>query len=500
MHTNQLARTLAGGILGVGLVGLVIITAVSCQSPRPVQAGPDPAPSELTPYGPYPAPPWREASHASLQVPLPQIADAEVIGDNEICATCHGAQVKAHKMNVHRDRLCEDCHGPGSKHVRSRGQEPGSILSFKTLSPPQRSEVCLKCHEQNNCSIAAEWRTSAHASHGVSCTECHTAHYNVPAGTPAAQLAQDTPNTRPEAKVKLVRLPQPGDTAEDPDDMASIRVASQHLGAITPHICYRCHGNLARQQELAATHQICGAIGFDCATCHDPHGKIRPETRVDLCLKCHDNNSPTMAWHSSSHARFGVACVDCHNPHPNTTVPKVVNVQHTNVREIKRAPMEVNEPYVCYKCHAGIYAKTSMPSHHPIKEGKITCSDCHDPHGQTQDNLKQPTVNMVCYKCHADKQGPYAYEHPPVTEDCTICHDPHGAVANNLLHQPTTFLCLRCHTGHRKGPNFHDATYLGDVGTNPALQRAFYTDCTQCHAQIHGSDVPSPHLPNAKFR
>jgi DmsE family decaheme c-type cytochrome len=108
---------------------------------------------------------------------------------------------------------------------------------------------------------------------------------------------------------------------------------------------------------------------------------------------------------------------------------------------------------------------------------------------------------MVCYKCHAEKQGPFAYEHPPVTENCAICHDPHGTVANNLLRQPTTFLCLRCHTGHRKGPTGpNHIPLMGDVGTSPASQAAFYTDCTQCHSQIHGSDVPSPHLPNAKLR
>ena len=163
--------------------------------------------------------------------------------------------------------------------------------------------------------------------------------------------------------------------------------------------------------------------------------------------------------------------------------------------------MSVDEPYVCYKCHADIYAKNAMPSHHPIKEGKMMCSDCHDPHGQTEDNLKEPTINMVCYKCHAEKQGPFAYEHPPVTENCAICHNPHGTVANNLLRQPATFLCLRCHTGHRKGPTGPNHTPLmGDVGTSPSLQAAFYTDCTQCHKQIHGSDVPSPHLPNAKLR
>jgi len=277
------------------------------------------------------------------------------------------------------------------------------------------------------------------------------------------------------------------------------------MGAITPQICYRCHANMMRQEEIAHPHQICGATRIDCTTCHDPLGKIRPETRTDLCLKCHDMGSPTMAWHSSTHARYGVACADCHNPHPNSHVQPTVDIHHTHIERKPRMPMSVDEPQTCYKCHPKIYAQTSMPSHHPIKEGKMVCSDCHDAHGQNLNSLKEPTVNMMCYKCHGDKQGPFAYEHPPVTENCAICHDPHGTVANNLLKQPPPFLCLRCHTGHRKGPTGPNHTtganpLLGDIGKSPALQAAFYTDCTQCHSQIHGSDVPAPHLPNDFMR
>jgi DmsE family decaheme c-type cytochrome len=149
-------------------------------------------------------------------------------------------------------------------------------------------------------------------------------------------------------------------------------------------------------------------------------------------------------------------------------------------------------------------AEQSMSSHHPIREGKMFCSDCHDSHGQHEKNLNAPTVNMVCYKCHAEKQGPFVYEHPPVTENCLICHNPHGTVANNLLRQPATFLCLRCHQGHRTAPNFgpHTGAGLVDVGKSHALQRAFYSDCTQCHSQIHGSDraTPNPNAPGALMR
>jgi DmsE family decaheme c-type cytochrome len=435
--------------------------------------------------------------NAALHVPLPEIAQAEYVDDDSLCMTCHETYVKTFQHNVHRDQSCEKCHGPASRHLASRGKEPGTILSFKKLTAPEKAELCLKCHEQDACSPGTQWRSSPHAAHGVSCTDCHTSHYNVPPGSPPVTTVAQ--GGQPDKIVQVVRLPVVDETA--PIDMAAIRAESNHLGAVTPHICLRCHANMAQQLNVAASHQICGAIGFDCTTCHNPHGKIRPETRTDLCLKCHDNNSPTMAWHSSTHSRHGVACADCHNPHPNLNVQQTLNIQHTNIRRDERSPMAVNDPYVCYKCHGDVYAQNAMPSHHPIKEGKMVCSDCHDPHGQTEGNLKEPTINMVCYKCHGDKQGPFAYEHPPVTENCAICHNPHGTVANNLLRQPATFLCLRCHTGHRKGPTGPNHTPLmGDVGTSPASQAAFYTDCTQCHQQIHGSDLPSPHLPNAKLR
>ena len=471
----------------VGLATLVVMLP-ACNGQRSSNRGE----ADLTPYWPKPQPPWQEAQLASLQVPVPQISDAEFVNDDTLCMTCHEGYAKSFQHNVHREQSCEKCHGPASRHLQTRGREPGTILNFKKLTPPERSEVCMKCHEQDACAPGAAWRTSPHAHHGVSCTDCHTSHYNVAPGTPATQLASadDFP------KEKLVAYLQD----QPPPDMSVLRAESNHLGALTPHVCYRCHSNMAQQEKFAHPHQIGGSVGFDCTTCHNPHGKVRPETRSELCLQCH-SGAPTMAWHSTTHAAQGVGCVDCHNPHPNSKIQPFVNINHTSIRRPNRLPMSVDEPGVCYKCHANIYARTSMPSHHPIKEGKLVCSDCHDGHGQSQGNLKEPTVNMVCYKCHAEKQGPFAYEHPPVTENCAICHDAHGTVTNNLLLQPTTFLCLRCHTGHRTSPLGPNHTgLLGDVGTSPTLQRAFYSDCTQCHSEIHGSDVPSPHTAHTMMR
>jgi DmsE family decaheme c-type cytochrome len=167
-------------------------------------------------------------------------------------------------------------------------------------------------------------------------------------------------------------------------------------------------------------------------------------------------------------------------------VPQVVNINHYSVTRPDRRMMSVQQPEACYKCHQKIYGLNALPSHHPIKEGKMVCTDCHDAHGQKEGNLKEASINLVCYKCHGEKQGPFAFEHPPVRENCAICHDPHGAVANNLLRQPATFLCLRCHPGHNGG---HPPGGVGlEMDQNPTLRQPFYTNCTQCHQQVHGTD------------
>ena len=184
-----------------------------------------------------------------------------------------------------------------------------------------------------------------------------------------------------------------------------------------------------------------------------------------------------------------------------------MGISHGNGPDVlrpKRKMMCVDEPFTCYKCHQKMYGLNSLPSHHPIKEGKMVCSDCHDPHGQETGNLKEATINLLCYKCHADKQGPFAFEHPPVRENCDICHNPHGTVANNLLKQPATFLCLRCHPGHnaQHPPGGGNGVSLRmDTGAAPqaaagkpsamvdaSLRAPFYTNCSQCHQQIHGTD------------
>lgn len=433
---------------------------------------------------------FQEKALPVLRVAMPSTPDAEYVNDDELCLTCHNAYGETMAQNVHRGiheegQACEACHGPASRHLETRGKEPGLLWNFRTMQPAQAAEVCLKCHENNACAPGARWRTSVHAHANLSCTSCHTAHYNVPAGTP--------PTTEPGAASYGVGGFATPASFQEPTAQPSLAGTSNNLNASAPNVCYRCHGDKADLQKIAGPHQICGPNGFNCTTCHDSHGKILQSSRQDLCLSCHESGSPTMTWHSSTHAIMGVACTDCHDPHPDANVPTQVGISYFNVARPQRLPMSVNDPVVCFKCHGDVFAKFSLPSHHPVKEGKMFCGDCHNGHGELEGNLRADTLNLLCWKCHADKQGPFAYEHPPVTENCAYCHSPHGAVANNLLLQPATFLCLRCHVGHRDGN--HGGGARVNIDTIPQLRAGLYSDCTTCHSQIHGSDLPTPHFP-----
>jgi len=117
----------------------------------------------------------------------------------------------------------------------------------------------------------------------------------------------------------------------------------------------------------------------------------------------------------------------------------------------------------------------------PLREGKMTCSNCHNPHGSaTEAMLKENSINDTCYKCHAEKRGPFLFEHAPVRENCLSCHDPHGSNTENMLKVSRPRLCAECHgMGH------------GSLANGPRTVETFGRSCQNCHTAIHGSNSPS---------
>jgi DmsE family decaheme c-type cytochrome len=155
---------------------------------------------------------------------------------------------------------------------------------------------------------------------------------------------------------------------------------------------------------------------------------------------------------------------------------------------------KVPQQEVCFTCHRDIRAQVFRPSHHPIQEGKVKCTNCHNPHGAlSHAMLLHESVNEQCYSCHADKRGPYLFEHPPVQENCLTCHNPHGSRSARLLREKPPNLCQDCHDAAQHPGTAYDLTEaFPPVGTQSGVSTRFIArSCLNCHQFIHGSNAPA---------
>jgi DmsE family decaheme c-type cytochrome len=209
--------------------------------------------------------------------------------------------------------------------------------------------------------------------------------------------------------------------------------------------------------------------------------KIDVITGEATCLECHRGHA-FEAWEASEHRSASVRCTSCHTLH---------------VPAVERAYERISDR--CFECHSEVRAAGYMPSRHPIAEGKMECTDCHNVHGGMEPWVLDGSAREMCLQCHAQYEGPFLFEHAPVAEDCLHCHLPHGAVADFLLKQSEPTLCLNCHSMHFHagvvgvdGPfTAPQAPDRGGVSTPDAWKRVMLTKCTQCHSEIHGTDLPS---------
>lgn len=234
--------------------------------------------------------------------------------------------------------------------------------------------------------------------------------------------------------------------------------------------CESCHGPGSLAIEHAENNGRCDTKQFLQLR------EFPSQAKAQICLKCHAAAStPNLTfWHTGIHANSGVSCFDCHNLHEGPTQ----KVSRKDTAEL------------CYGCHQNIKMQFSQFSHHPVPEGKVVCTDCHNPHGSSNENmLIGSTVKETCTRCHMDKQGPFVYEHADVTEKCTNCHRPHGSPVDPLLTSIQPFLCMQCHSGHL---SIDDHSARGALSSD-TMKQAFFNRCTDCHSAIHGTDIPSSH-------
>jgi DmsE family decaheme c-type cytochrome len=325
----------------------------------------------------------------------------------------------------------------------------------------------------------------------------------------------------------LSRPADPGDQTKNQPTASAKYSPENYVGSEACQTCHEqqhasfvktAHGKLAKAGWKAESQ--------GCESCHGP-GKAHVEAGGDKtkirtfeneslkqisesCLRCHAGKEEHNNYKRGEHWRNDVGCTDCHSPHlstklaaklagepqnkvgaPSSTQPVGPFSAHSN--DLAPPKMLIkNEPQLCMTCHNETKSQFTAPFHHKVLEGAMKCSDCHNPHGgfeQKQARLSSG-ADAACFKCHADKQGPFVFEHAPSkVEGCAVCHTPHGGSNPKMLKRNNVNqLCLECHS--------NVALKVGEIeapGTptfhNQATLR--YQNCTTCHMKIHGSNNSS---------
>ena len=270
------------------------------------------------------------------------------------------------------------------------------------------------------------------------------------------------------------------------------QATSGYVGSDT---CDACHtdktGSVKGTPHAQANNPRSPAAAHGCESCHGPgqahvdddakghikkFAQITPAEVNQTCLACH-NRGDHAGWDGSAHDRRNLSCSTCHSVHsPKSTTHQLVRTTQTEL---------------CATCHRLQVTKTERAvAHMPVRENKMTCTSCHNPHGSIS-NVKAlkvgSSVAETCETCHAEMRGPMLWEHAPVRENCATCHDPHGSSNDRMLVVRMPMLCQRCHVATKHPSSVYDNNAITVNKSN----RMFGRSCVNCHSNIHGSNHPS---------
>ena len=212
-------------------------------------------------------------------------------------------------------------------------------------------------------------------------------------------------------------------------------------------------------------------VGPDtCAECHEAEAKyFRMSDHASVSLKVTDED-----------VESGVAesCETCHGP----------GSLHVEGMGDKSKIIRSDVQTACFSCHLNVKAKFQLQHRHPVLEGRMSCTDCHDLHGKdvrATGGAMLLGMDDKCFKCHKEQKGPFVFEHDAMRDGCQSCHSPHGSINDKLLVAGQSTTCLRCHweTAFNTGTGGLGNIEHGDFAIGQG------EECIDHHRAPHGSNI-----------
>ena len=472
----------------------------------------------------------------------------KLVATSEMCFSCHDGsimdsrvrayQTPQHKTNVRppsnmkipdilpldeQGRMqCATCH---TAHGVPSGPDSKETIFMRTSN--RNSEMCRMCHPDmgegnkmgNHPLDTTELEIprsliDLHARAGdkpnrVICESCHTAHgspyesYLVKSGKDSSLCLachRDKDSLTPEGKKRAVHVinAQP-DTAKIPETLVSNGAKFGGNGELICQTCHKVHNNRIEAQLLLFKKDE--HSGF-CLSCH-PDKKYIAETKHNLaksapleknlegktvsqagvCSACHLPHRA--ARKLTGNADFTTElCMSCHSKGKAAEKTNLIGTTHP----LSVYPFAKKETNFEFNAISAKKDELTLPlfdrSGVRNKNGKMTCSTCHDTHrppanaaatisetGKTKiKSFLRKSSPEICGECHQDKFLIAATKHnlsssapneknilnqtPSQSGLCGSCHIVHGPRRNFLWARPPvakngsgveTGLCISCH-------------------------------------------------------
>ena len=335
--------------------------------------------------------------------------------------TCHETHVQMfQEKNVHRQFKCEECHGPASEHIASRGQEVGKILNVRRLKPAERSEICLRCHEKE-IDCRRTWRSGGPRS--------------MPTRTSPARIAtaltmmlpKGTPTVTPPRETSRPRQGQTGTKRHGPEGgPARPHRGLDHDSSPDGQALNSPGAGEARKPSLRGTSAEPGSglarrlLSLSPGLASDERTDRPPPDRGYFRIQVHD--VPRCSGNS-------------HTPDGERALP-----------ELSQRSLELEL--------ALVDAQRGGPALYRLSQSSSLDQSTSQRESQAENHGGGASTDVPCSrlrraaKCHEQTKPLVEIADPHQVGgtnnfQCTTCHDPHGKIVESTRQE----LCLTCHTG-----------------------------------------------------